>query len=121
MVSDMTTALHARHVHVEPVMGTVVSLDVRGAPDRAVQAAFDRVMAWLRDVDRRFSTYRADSEISRLDRGELSPAGSSTAVRGCATRPAGPSTSGPSGAWTRRRWSRAGRSSAAPTSCAPRG
>ena len=81
MVSDMTTALHARHVHVEPVMGTVVSLDVRGAPDRAVQAAFDRVMAWLHDVDRRFSTYRADSEISRLDRGELSPAAAGDDVR----------------------------------------
>lgn len=30
-----------------------------------------RVFAWLRWVDATFSTYRADSEISRLDRGEL--------------------------------------------------
>jgi thiamine biosynthesis lipoprotein len=29
-----------------------------------------RVFAWLRWVDATFSTYRADSEISRLDRGE---------------------------------------------------
>jgi thiamine biosynthesis lipoprotein len=29
-------------------------------------------MAWLHDVDRRFSTYRDDSEISRIDRGRLS-------------------------------------------------
>ncbi|MEA2170440.1 MAG: FAD:protein transferase, partial [Solirubrobacteraceae bacterium] len=27
--------------------------------------------AWLREVDAIFSTYREDSEISRLDRGEL--------------------------------------------------
>jgi len=30
-----------------------------------------RVFAWLRWVDATFSTYRADSQISRLDRGEL--------------------------------------------------
>ena len=30
-----------------------------------------RVFAWLRWVDATFSTYRPDSEISRLDRGEL--------------------------------------------------
>ena len=30
-----------------------------------------RVFAWLRWVDATFSTYRTDSEISRLDRGEL--------------------------------------------------
>ncbi len=30
-----------------------------------------RVFAWLRWVDATFSTYRADSEIARLDRGEL--------------------------------------------------
>jgi FAD:protein FMN transferase len=81
MVSDMTTALHARHVHVDRVMGTVVSLDVRGAPDPAAKAGFDLVMAWLHDVDRRFSTYRNDSEISRIARGELSPAEAGDDVR----------------------------------------
>ena len=30
-----------------------------------------RVMPWLREVDARFSTYKADSEVSRLGRGEL--------------------------------------------------
>jgi thiamine biosynthesis lipoprotein len=52
-------------------MGTVVSLDVRGADGPSAQAAFAQVMTWLRDVDRRFSTYRDDSEINRIDRGEL--------------------------------------------------
>ncbi len=53
-------------------MGTAISLDVReGILDaRAVDAAFAR----LRDVDARFSTYREDSEISRLGRGELAEA-----------------------------------------------
>jgi thiamine biosynthesis lipoprotein len=68
-----------RRVHVEHVMGTVVSLDLRaGDPDSvAVEAA----MAWLHDVDRRFSTYRADSEIRRLDRGDLALADASPDVR----------------------------------------
>src|SRR3954469_3242715 len=69
--ASMTTALHDRLVHVEPVMGTVVSLDVRGTPAPIADAAFARLMAWLHDVDRRFSTYRDDSEVCRIDRGEL--------------------------------------------------
>jgi thiamine biosynthesis lipoprotein len=62
-------------------MGTVVSLDVRGVPGPAVEAAFDRMMAWLHAVDRRFSTYRHDSEISRIDRGELPVTAASRDVR----------------------------------------
>jgi thiamine biosynthesis lipoprotein len=77
----MTTALQPRHVHVERVMGTVVSLDVRGATGPAAQAAFERLMAWFHAVDRRFSTYRADSEINRIDRGELPVAAASSDVR----------------------------------------
>jgi thiamine biosynthesis lipoprotein len=61
----------ARSVHTETVMGTVVSFDVRDPKPAAaaVQAACD----WLHEVDQTFSTYRADSTISRLDRGELLP------------------------------------------------
>jgi thiamine biosynthesis lipoprotein len=76
-----TTALHPRNVHVGHVMGTVVSLDARGAGDAVVQVAFADLMAWLQDVDRRFSTYRPDSEISRIDRGELHLAEASDEVR----------------------------------------
>lgn len=47
---------------VEHVMGMPVR--VEGSIDAA------RVFAWLRWVDATFSTYRPDSEISRLDRGE---------------------------------------------------
>jgi thiamine biosynthesis lipoprotein len=51
-------------------MGMPVRLDVRD--DGVALGAVERVFAWLRFVDAKFSTYRADSEISRLDRGELS-------------------------------------------------
>jgi thiamine biosynthesis lipoprotein len=78
----MRTAQPPRLVHVEHVMGTVVSLDVRGEADAAaVTAAFGDVAAWLHDVDARFSTYRSDSEVSRLDRGELPLADVSAGLR----------------------------------------
>ncbi len=51
-------------------MGTVVSIDVRSA-DGPIDAAVERAVAWFHAVDARFSTFRDDSEIRRLDRGEL--------------------------------------------------
>jgi thiamine biosynthesis lipoprotein len=57
---------------VEHVMGMPIVVDVR---DRQFPpAAVDDAFAWLRFVDATFSTYRADSEISRLDAGTLSRA-----------------------------------------------
>jgi thiamine biosynthesis lipoprotein len=50
-------------------MGMPIAIDVCGA-DVDVEPAF----AWLREVDAIFSTYREDSEISRLDHGELTVA-----------------------------------------------
>ncbi len=49
-------------------MGTVFSFDVR---DDLPAGALDDAVAWLRHVDDVFSTYRPDSEITRLRRGEL--------------------------------------------------
>jgi thiamine biosynthesis lipoprotein len=59
-------------------MGMPIQIDLRdGDVDpRSLDAAFD----WLRFVDRTFSTYRPDSEISRLDRGELTIADCSPEV-----------------------------------------
>jgi thiamine biosynthesis lipoprotein len=57
-------------VHAEEVMGTVVAFEVRGQPAGA-PAAIEEAVAWLHWVDATFSTYRPDSEISRLDRGAL--------------------------------------------------
>jgi thiamine biosynthesis lipoprotein len=68
------------HRHVEHVMGTVVSFDIRDA-SRAAERAVDQAVAWLHEVDARFSTYRVDSEIRRLDRGELSLSETSPDVR----------------------------------------
>jgi thiamine biosynthesis lipoprotein len=52
-------------------MGTVFSFDVRGGEPAAVRAAVDAAVAGLHRVDEVFSTYRADSQVSRLARGEL--------------------------------------------------
>ncbi len=58
---------------VEQVMGMPVSVHVRGpaAATAAVDAAVAAVFAELRDVEATFSTYRADSALNRLERGEL--------------------------------------------------
>ena len=57
---------------VEQIMGTAIGLDVR---DASIQAsALDDVFAYLREVDRRFSPYKPDSEVSRMIRGELEEA-----------------------------------------------
>jgi thiamine biosynthesis lipoprotein len=77
----VATALPSRHVHVEHVMGTVVTLDARGVSGAVAEAAFSRLTAWLHDVDRRFSTYRDDSEVNRIDRGELAASDASSDVR----------------------------------------
>ncbi|MFF8033300.1 MULTISPECIES: FAD:protein FMN transferase [unclassified Streptomyces] len=52
-------------------MGTVFSFDVRGGDPAAVRAALEEAVAGLRRVDEMFSTYRDDSQVSRLARGEL--------------------------------------------------
>ena len=66
-------------VRVEHVMGMPVCIDVRdhGVPASAIDDAF----SWLRVVDATFSTYKGDSEISRLNRGELSRDDASPEVR----------------------------------------
>ncbi|MBA3843337.1 MAG: FAD:protein FMN transferase [Actinobacteria bacterium] len=53
---------------VEQIMGLPILVDVRDDVDEdQVSELFD----WFRHVDRAFSTYIDDSEISRLNRGEL--------------------------------------------------
>jgi thiamine biosynthesis lipoprotein len=62
---------------VAHVMGMPISLALRGrhAADRRGRVAWAEALAVLHDVDRVFSTYRPDSFVSRLGRGELSLAG----------------------------------------------
>ncbi|WBB82584.1 FAD:protein FMN transferase [Micromonospora sp. WMMD882] len=63
-------------------MGTPISLDLADDLPRAVlDELADGVFAWLREVDARFSTYRADSEVRRFGRGEAPLAGASADLR----------------------------------------
>jgi thiamine biosynthesis lipoprotein len=64
---------------LEHVMGMPVGIDVR---DGEVETGgLDEAFDWLRFVDRTFSTYKDDSEISRLNRGELALADAHPDVR----------------------------------------
>ena len=68
--------------HAEHVMGTVVSIDLADdLPPEKLRAMVDDVCGWLHEVDRRFSTYREDSEVSKLRRREIDPANCSTDMR----------------------------------------
>jgi thiamine biosynthesis lipoprotein len=64
-------------VSVRPMWGTMISVDVRDAIDRR---AIEACWAWFQRVDDVFSTWRDDSEISRLGRGELALANTSPEV-----------------------------------------
>lgn len=67
--------------HAEPVMGTVVSFQLRPAPDAACGGsgagraaaleALRRAVRLLHRADEVFSTFRPDSDVSRLGRGTL--------------------------------------------------
>jgi FAD:protein FMN transferase len=60
-------------------MGMPVTVDVRGSG--VDPAAIDEVFADLRRMDALFSPFRAGSEASRIDRGELRPEAASPEVR----------------------------------------
>jgi FAD:protein FMN transferase len=55
--------------HVEPVMGTAVSFDLRSPIPEP--GSLGRAIDWLHGVDATFSTHRMDSEISRLALGDV--------------------------------------------------
>ena len=74
----ISTAGHAMR-RVENVMGTTVSIDVE--PPLVSTGDLDEVFEQLHDIDARFSTYKPDSEISRLMRGELREEDASLDVR----------------------------------------
>jgi thiamine biosynthesis lipoprotein len=64
---------------VEHIMGMPILVDVRD--DAVDEAALGRLFAWLDWVDATFSTYKEDSEISRLGRAELALADAHPDVR----------------------------------------
>lgn len=69
---------------VEFIMGTAIVIDIRDSvvDADALDAAFDH----FRDIDARFSTFKHDSEISRLARGELEEPDCSADVRAVLAR-----------------------------------
>jgi len=74
-VSATSPALTARVRHAEPVMGTVVSFDVPASA--TADGSLDDAIRWLHWVDRIFSPYRPDSDVSLLAAAEIT-------VDGCA-------------------------------------
>jgi thiamine biosynthesis lipoprotein len=70
--------LSGRTYRVEQIWGTAIGLDVR---DPVRPATVEAVFDWFRRVDDLFSTWRDDTEISRLGRGELRLADASAEVR----------------------------------------
>ena len=70
-------------LRVEPQWGTVISIDVHDPVDHAV---VDGLFAWFRRVDDLFSTWRPETEISRIGRGELRVDDAQPEVRGVLAR-----------------------------------
>jgi thiamine biosynthesis lipoprotein len=66
-------------VRAEEQWGTVISLDVRDAGFD--QEVVDACFTWFRRVDDLFSTWRPETEIMRIGRGELDPGDASPEVR----------------------------------------
>ncbi|WUX72127.1 FAD:protein FMN transferase [Streptomyces sp. NBC_01429] len=62
-------------------MGTVFSFDIRDPRTPAIQRALREAVRRLHHVDATYSTYRPDSAVSRLARGELTPDRCSPEVR----------------------------------------
>jgi FAD:protein FMN transferase len=54
------------------VMGMPITVDIRSRP-AAAERLLAEAFAWLDWVDATFSTYRDDSQVSRINRGELAP------------------------------------------------
>ena len=82
------TSPQPRRSWIEQIMGLPISLLARGpaAGSDAAAAAVAAVYAELREVDATFSTYRFDSPISRLARGDLTLADCPAVVRDVAAR-----------------------------------
>ncbi len=66
----MAEALAGLH-RVELIMGTAISVDIADdLPPSELTRLADEAFDWFRLVDARFSTYKADSDVSRLGRRE---------------------------------------------------
>ena len=73
MSATAAVGFSARVRHAEHVMGTVVSFDV--PVSARADGSLDAAVRWLHWVDRVFSPYRPDRDVSRLARGETTADG----------------------------------------------
>lgn len=64
----MSSTTHGGRVHVEPVMGTTATLDIRdqALSEELLDAAIERGLALLHEADRVFSTWNEHSPLSQL-------------------------------------------------------
>jgi thiamine biosynthesis lipoprotein len=71
--ADATREIEPASRYVEHVMGMPVSLALRGrhTRDATARAAWAAGLDVLREADRVFSTYRLDSHVCRINRGEI--------------------------------------------------
>ncbi|UQX88238.1 FAD:protein FMN transferase [Jatrophihabitans telluris] len=75
--------------HVEAVMGTMFSIEIRDArlTGSAAERVLEPLLARLHAIDADYSPFRPDSLVSRVNRGELSerdlPAEAKTVLREC--------------------------------------
>jgi thiamine biosynthesis lipoprotein len=73
---------HHGLVRHEAIMGTVIAVHLTDPlPAETLSRLADDVFDWMREVDQRFSTYKPDSEVCRLDRGEVQLADCSQDLR----------------------------------------
>jgi FAD:protein FMN transferase len=72
-LQSVAAAAIGRVRHAEPVMGTVVSFDVPAAA--VADGSLESAVRWLHWVDRVFSPYRADSDVSLLAAAEVTIGG----------------------------------------------
>ena len=77
-VSALADVRYAQH-RVEHVMGTVISIGV--CDGDVPTSALDDAVRWFHAVDARFSPFIADSELSRVSRGDLPETDASTDLR----------------------------------------
>lgn len=72
----MSAPAPPRRAWVEQIMGMPISLHLRGPAlaSAPVAETVERVFALLREADAVFSTYRAGSDVSRINRGRLAVA-----------------------------------------------
>lgn len=100
MVEQISETRMTRGVHVHHLMGTVFSFDLR---DQVEKTALDAALELLVAAEARFSSFRPDSELCALWRGEIDEASCSSQMAQVLARSDGLAKA-TAGAFDARRW-----------------